>query len=861
MKQMIKRTGKRALLLLLAALMLTAGLPVLAAEDLSSQVSAITSQLEDLEETSSSPEEDPPESQPEESPLPSKPEGSEPAGGEDDPGEEEEPDEENPEEKAPLDASSLLVTGGHNTYLSGYEGALFKPDNNMSRGEVAYMFYNLLAAKPPVSQSQFSDVPFSSWWGPAINTVAAAGVFQGKGGNIFDPTAPISRAEYVTALSNCFALESGAVSFPDVEGHWAYPYIASAVAKGWITGFEDGTFGPDKPITRCQAVKIMNSALERRDEDFAKDRAQQKFYDVPSSHWAYLEIAEAAKPVDSMVDPPPDDRPFKKGDTVKVTADIGLNVRDKPNGAVITTVAQGTLLTIVDTASWPWVQIRMSNSRVGYVHSDYIELANGSGGDLPVTGDGAKISTGRVSLHQYQTFRLDASVTKGMDAMVWSSSDPSVAEVGYTVPYNKTEHGAMIYGKKPGSATLTFSDRAGTTKVSCAVTVTAPESVRYAYNDANTVTTNTPCNLVAVTDTSRSAVRFEIVKGPAQGTYNVSEYETQTRKSSYGLPDNTVRVFKKNMSFSVAGSYTLRAYSQDSSGAFSTDYKEFNLLVTAAASTTVTNETRLPSRAILDQIKSFEGNVWEIEDDMANRKHPTVGHGYVVNLHKTFYNTLTEAEAYALLVEQVNSNYGSTVNNFRTKYGVRMSQAQYDALVSFVYNCGGNTLNPSSYYTPAVILNAVVPPSDLGMKTYSGKLNVGNGLLFSSADSTSSRLATVPGGSTVTVREYKRFSSSTKQEVWYKVTYGSTTGWMPAGYVNLNLSNPIHDLNYVDSTVLAYNFLQWHTSSGTHYVGLLRRRLAECKIFFFGNYAEANSSHPNYKKNTYGFVFPTCCTS
>ncbi len=84
---------------------------------------------------------------------------------------------------------------------------------------------------------------------------------------------------------------------------------------------------------------------------------------------------------------------------------------------------------------------------------------------------------------------------------------------------------------------------------------------------------------------------------------------------------------------------------------------------------------------------------------------------------------------------------------------------------------------------------------------------------------------------------------------------------MPAGYVNLNLSNPIHDLNYVDSTVLAYNFLQWHTASGTHYVGLLRRRLAECKIFFFGNYEEANSSHPNYKKNTYGFVFPTCCTS
>lgn len=853
MKQTIKRMGKRAMLLLLAALMLGAGLPALAAEDLSSQVSAVTSQLGELEEPSSAPEDGLPESQPEESPAPSQPEDDGDGTGEEDPG------TEDPEEKTPLDVSSLLVTGGHNTYLSGYEGALFKPDNNMSRGEVAYMFYNLLAAKPPVSQSKFSDVPFTSWWGPAINAVAAAGVFQGKGGDVFDPSASITRAEFVTALSNCFALETSDVDFPDVEGHWAYSYIASAVKKGWINGFEDGTFGPNKPITRCQAVKIMNSALDRRDDDFAKDRAQQKFYDVPSSHWAYLEIAEAAKPVDAMVDPSPDDHPFKKDDVVEVTADIGLNVRQSPNGTVITTVSYRAKLTVVDTASWPWVRVRLSNSQVGYVHSNYIKLSSG-GGDVPVTGAGAKISTGKVSLHQYQSFRLDASVTKGMDAMVWTSSDPSVAEVGYTVAYNNTEHGAMIYGKKPGSATLTFSDRAGTTKVSCAVTVTAPEAVRYAYNDANTVTVNTPCNLVAVTDTSRSAVRFEIVKGPAQGAYSVSEYETQTRKSSYGLPDNTVRVFKKNMSFGMAGSYTLRAYSQDASGALSKDYKEFTVLVTTGASTTVTSDSRAPSRAIIDLIKGFEGDVWEIEDDKLNRKNPTVGHGYVVPLNTTFYNTLTEAEAYALLVEEATSNYGGAVNKFRTKYGIRMSQAQFDALVCFIYNCGPNTLNPSSYYTPAVILNAVVPPSDLGSKTYTGKLNVGSGLLFSSADVTSTRLATVPGGSTVTVREYKRFSSSTKQQVWYKVTYGSTTGWMPAGYVDLGLSNPIHDLNYVDSTVLAYNFLQWHTSAGKHYVGLLRRRLAECKLFFFGNYEEMSMSHPNYRKNTYGFVFPTCCT-
>lgn len=860
MKQMKKRTGKRILLLLLAVLMLTAALPVSAAENDAAPDSAPASALEELEIPSSTPEGETPEEEPQQPDPSSEPEGEEAEPQQ--PGEEEDDESDTSEEKEPLDATSLLVTGGHDTYLSGYEGALFRPDNNMKRGEVAYMLYNLLAAKPPVSQSKFSDVAFSSWWGPAINTVAAAGVFQGKGGSVFDPNATITRAEFVTALSNCFTLESGTVSFPDVNGHWAYKYIASAVKKGWINGYEDGTFGPNKPITRCQAVKIMNSALNRRDDNFAKDRAEQKFRDVPSTHWAYLEIAEAAKPVGNTTSTDPE-HPFKKNDTVRVTADSGLRVREQPDGTIITTVAKGTILTVTDTDSWPWVHIRMDTGRVGYVHSDYIELSGGNGGnDVPVVASGAKISSGKISLAQYQTFRLDASVTKGMDAMVWTSSDPGVAEVGYTVAYNSTEHGAMVYGKKPGTATLTFSDRAGTTKVSCNVTVTAPEPVRYAYMDRNVAAVKQECNLVAVTDASRKAVRFEITGGPATGTYTATEFETQTRKSSYGLPDNTVRVFRAKMSFSKAGSYTIRAYSQDSSGKFSTAYKEFPVLVSSASSaTTVTTDSRRPSLELIDQIKKWEGDVWEIEDDKLNRKNPTVGHGYVAPVNTTFYNTLTAAEAYAMLVNDVNNGqYATAVNNFRTKYGIRMSQGQFDALVSFTYNCGTGTLNPSSYYTPAVILNAVVPPSDLGSKSYTGRLNVGTGYIYSAADVTSTRVTSVPNGSTVTVHEYKRIASTTKQEVWYRVTYDSNTGWMPAGYVNLNASNLIHDLTYVDSTVLAYNFLQWHTAASKHYVGLLRRRLAECKIFFFADYEEAKDTSPNYRKNTYKFVFPTCCT-
>ena len=253
----------------------------------------------------------------------------------------------------------------------------------------------------------------------------------------------------------------------------------------------------------------------------------------------------------------------------------------------------------------------------------------------------------------------------------------------------------------------------------------------------------------------------------------------------------------------------------------------------------------------------------EIQDDKLSPNHPTVGHGYVVPVNNTFYNNLTYEEAYGLLVEQVNTGgYASAVEKFRSSNNIRMSQGQFDALVSFVYNCGPNVLNPSSYYTPAVILNAVIPPSDLSAsRPYTGTLNVGSGQIYSQPSVNSSVVATVPGGSNVTVTGYQRYSTDRQQEVWYRVSYGSTGGWMPAGYVRLSANNLIHDLNYADSTVLANNFLQWHTSNGTHYAGLIRRRMAECKMFFFANYAEAVSTHPNYTKNTYGFVFPPCCKS
>lgn len=859
MKKQIKKTGIQCLLLLLTLLIAVPALPAAAAES-KPTASAVASALEGMDVPSSIEGDggSEPSQPPEATPAPAGPEDGGESGGE---GEEEGA----PEEETPVNAQPLLVTGGHDTYLSGYEGAYFKPDNNMMRGEVANMMYNLLAAKPPVTQSKFTDVPADSWWYTAINSVAEAGAFNGKGGGLFAPSDYITRAEFVTALSNCFGVEAGIVDFTDVpESHWAYSYIASAVKKGWINGFGDGSFGPDQRITRCQAVKIMNSALGRRDDDFAKDRAQQKFYDVPSTHWAYLEVAEAAKPVGSIVQP--DDRPFKKDDNVRVTADIGLNVRQSPNGTIITTVSHGAVLTVVDTSQWPWVQVRLNTGNTGYVHSDYIEKYTGTPEEpnVPVIGSGAKLSTGTVRLHQYQSFRLDASVTSGLDAMVWTSSDPSVAIVGYAVGYNSLEQGAIVYGKSPGTATLTFSDRAGTTSVSCTVTVSAAEPVRFAYSDAMTTDTGAAFNLVGITGPERTAMRFDIVSGPAQGSsYTATEYETKTTVSQKGLPDNTIHIFRVPLSFSAAGSYTVRAYSADASGNYSSDYKEFTMQAsTNTKPTTVTSGPHRTSTAFLHVKQELEGFVPEIEDDQLARKNPTLGHGYVAKLNTTFYNNISREEAFGILVHSIdNEGYAAGVENFRRKYNIRMSQSQFDALLGFAYNMGPGMIDPDRYYTFAVLLNAVVPPADIATNGCSGYLNVGDAPIYAAADIYSTRYLTVPNGKTVTVTGTNRISSDTKQEMWYRVTYNGTTGWMPAGYVRLNIQNPIYDLNYIDSTTFAYNYLQWHIAGGKHYVGLLRARLAELKIFFFGNYAEASYAHPNYTKNTYGFVFPTCCTN
>lgn len=759
-------------------------------------------------------------------------------------------------EEVAFAAAPLLVTGGHNTYMNGYAGALFKPEASMTRAETAQMLYNLLAAKPPVSESKFSDVALNKWYGTAVNALAESGVLSGYKDGTFLPNNTITRAEFVTALTRCFSLEEGSASFTDVpETHWAYKYIAQGTTAGWIHGVGDSLFQPDRGIKRCEAVTVMNAALGRKDSGFAADRNTQKFKDVPKTHWAFLEITEAAQPVEQTEPDPGPNAGFEVGQTVIVVASA-LNLREGPGTDYksVLTLPNGTTLTVTDVSNDPWLGVKTAAGKTGYVHAGsaddpYVENY------VPGQAAGAKLSTSTLTLRQYESARLDASVSSGLSSMSWTSSDPSVAVVGYTINYKIsnpiTQQGAIVYGKKPGTATLTFSDEAGKTKASCTVTVGKPLGVRFGYADVNSAVSGQSFNLVAVTDTTRSQVTFSVT-GPVSASYTSTTYKSESRKSTHGLPDNNVHVFTQKVTFSATGNYTIRA-----SAPGSTETCVFQAYVgPAAGGTTAVSADHRISNEMLSCIANFEGSVPEVEDDRISPKHPTVGYGYVVPVNTSFYNTLTETELWAMLVDKVNTgNYGRAVNNFRSKNDIKMSQAQFDALTSFVYNLGPGNLSPEFGFC-RVMLNAAAPPSASASAPVAGVLNVEDADILDQPSLSGKKVITAPQGKSVSIIGSQILQD--KKQVWYQVKYDNKTGWIPAGYVNI--SGSACDLTYADSTVLANHILQWCTSNSRVYAGLVYRRLAECKVFFFGNYTEARHyNEPSGNKNTYGFNFPDIC--
>lgn len=191
-----------------------------------------------------------------------------------------------------------LNTKDHNAYVSGYPGNWFGPDDFLTRAQAAQIFYGLLNdANIPVTAG-FSDVPSDAWYAKAVNTLASLGLVSGVGEDRFLPDQPITRAEFVTmAMGFAHQVSSPDSSFPDVHpGDWYYEAVLSAADYGWISGYPDGSFGPQRLVTRGEMSVMVNRILGRKaDPDFISGHTGlYTFLDVPAFHWAYDDICEAA---------------------------------------------------------------------------------------------------------------------------------------------------------------------------------------------------------------------------------------------------------------------------------------------------------------------------------------------------------------------------------------------------------------------------------------------------------------------------------------------------------------------------------------------------------------------------------------
>ncbi len=204
------------------------------------------------------------------------------------------------DEKQPVDTgvSRWLDTVNHTAYLSGYPDGTFGTDRNMTRAEVAQMFYALLLDKDVEITTSFSDVPADAWYAKAVNTLSSLGMLGGYPDGTYRPDAPITRAEFA-AVALAFARESASAScsYADVSTNaWYYTYVAQASTYGWIGGYPDNTFRPDNQITRAEVCVIVNNMLSRAADQRYIDRNADEltsFADLTSNHWAYYTVMEA----------------------------------------------------------------------------------------------------------------------------------------------------------------------------------------------------------------------------------------------------------------------------------------------------------------------------------------------------------------------------------------------------------------------------------------------------------------------------------------------------------------------------------------------------------------------------------------
>ena len=200
----------------------------------------------------------------------------------------------------PDDVPTGLNGDDHFAYIVGYPNGNVEPNGNITRAEVATIFFRLLTEEVRTANStqsnSLSDVTRGQWFNHAVSTLSSMGIVKGHNDGTFAPNAPITRAEFAAIAARFDDKNTDTSSkFTDIASHWAKNEIGIAANKGWINGYPDGTFRPNQYITRAEAMTLVNRVLNRLPENSSDllDSMIKWPDNSDASAWYYLAVQEA----------------------------------------------------------------------------------------------------------------------------------------------------------------------------------------------------------------------------------------------------------------------------------------------------------------------------------------------------------------------------------------------------------------------------------------------------------------------------------------------------------------------------------------------------------------------------------------
>ena len=200
-----------------------------------------------------------------------------------------------------LKAIEVLNKEIHFNYVIGYTDGTIRPNNDISRAEVATIFFRLLTDEAreqyTTTAGNFTDVKAGMWCNRAIATLTNMGIIKGYTDGSFQPNKSITRAELATIIARFAKLDVNTKTFSDINGHWAQKNIELAAGNGWINGYEDGTFRPNNNITRAETFAMINRVLDRQTEsvsDLLPTSEMNMWSDnMDADAWYYKDVQEA----------------------------------------------------------------------------------------------------------------------------------------------------------------------------------------------------------------------------------------------------------------------------------------------------------------------------------------------------------------------------------------------------------------------------------------------------------------------------------------------------------------------------------------------------------------------------------------